>query len=131
MNSIMLDHDRGPGHALVECSASGCTARHLIEDISWVPDRLVLSRLNEIGWSTDPNLCPDHGGVIADRTYILIDREYSVDLAVLYPSLAQAEEALEHSELIDSFCEEDCLDAWVHQESDAVSAMQCRELVIP
>lgn len=131
MNSIMLDHDRGPGHALVECSASGCTARHLIEDISWVPDRMVLSRLSEVGWSTEPNLCPDHGGVVENRTYILIDRENNPDLAILYPSSAQAEEALEHSDLIDGLCEEDCLDAWVHQEPDTVSAMLCRELVIP
>lgn len=131
MNTLMLDHDRGPGHALIECSASGCTARHLIEDISWVPDQVVISRLTEAGWSTKPDLCPEHGGVIADRAYLLIDREMSEDLAVLYPSIEKAEDALANSDLIDSLCEEDCLDAWVHQATDPLSNMLCRELIIP
>lgn len=131
MNTLMLDHDRGPGHALIECSASGCTARHLIEDISWVPDQVVISRITEAGWSTKPDLCPEHGGVIADRAYLLIDREMSEDLAVLYPSIEKAEDALANSDLIDSLCEEDCLDAWVHQDTDPLSNMLCRELIIP
>ena len=50
---------------------------------------------------------------MAEKGYIFIDRQYSQDLAVVYPSVERARVALTEDMLIDGFCEDDCLDAFV------------------
>lgn len=41
---------------------------------------------------------------------VLIEREDSSNLAVVYPTTARAIHALDHSHLIDGLCQEDCID---------------------
>lgn len=45
--------------------------------------------------------------------YVVIERQWSDDLAIRYPDRDTAEHALERSLFIDGLCEEDCLDAYV------------------
>lgn len=48
--------------------------------------------------------------------YVLVERQNGPSLAVRYPSIAQAEEALTDSLYVDQLCEEDCLDMWADDE---------------
>lgn len=45
--------------------------------------------------------------------YVYIEREFGPDIAVSYFTREEAERAANESPLIDSLCEEDCLDAYV------------------
>lgn len=58
--------------------------------------------------------------------YIVIDRQHSAGLAIQYPNLALAEDALTDSPFIDGLCAEDCLDAYTYPE-----APEGFEVVIP
>ena len=48
--------------------------------------------------------------------YVVIERQHSPDLAILYPGQAAADWALEHSFFIAGLCEENCLDAYTISE---------------
>lgn len=56
-------------------------------------------------------------GEVAQLGYLLIDRQWSQDVAVVYPTREYAELALDDDEdhLVNGLCEEDCLDAYVTQ----------------
>ncbi len=56
----------------------------------------------------DTDLCSQ-----SEKFYVVIDRQYGPGVAVAYPDKATAERALISSPLVDSLCEEDCLDAYV------------------
>lgn len=54
--------------------------------------------------------------------WIYIDREHSKNLAVgPYETLTAAEYAMENALLIDAFCEEDCLDAYLCDDKPQLS----------
>jgi len=63
-------------------------------------------------------LCDDHSRVDAEIGWVLIERQYYPDAALLYPTYGDAVDALENSLLVDSLCEEDCLDAWVPEKNE-------------
>lgn len=54
--------------------------------------------------------------------WIYIDRQYSRNLAVgPYFSRTVADHAMQNALLIDAFCEEDCLDAYISEETPKLS----------
>lgn len=57
--------------------------------------------------------------------YIIIERQDSQDLAIMYPDQATAEAAMD-SLFIDGLCEEDCLDCYI-EDTPLVGA----EIIIP
>ena len=60
--------------------------------------------------------------------YVLIDREHRQDVAVQYRDLTDAVHALDHDLLIDSICEEDCVDAYVSEDP---ADLEGREVIDP
>lgn len=42
--------------------------------------------------------------------YLIVERQYSADLVIYYPTKEAADHALDNSFFIDGICEEDCLD---------------------
>lgn len=63
------------------------------------------------------------------KGYVLIDRQRHKDLAVIYPSVELARKAITDHLLIDGFCEEDALDAYV-PEKVTKEDLSDREVVI-
>lgn len=62
LNAIMADHDRGPQHAQVECTGENLTCKQTarIEESKRLTEDEITARLNELGWSVSPTLCPRH-----------------------------------------------------------------------
>lgn len=123
-----MDNSHGPGRAKISCVREGCTAAHIFEDIQGFNQDLLISYLHPLGWSMCPDLCPEHGGQVEERAYVLIDRDLHPDVAVLYPNENAADAALKDSMLIDGLCEEDSLDTWV---STDLGWLAGREIIIP
>lgn len=70
-------------------------------------------------------------GEDAQLGYLLIDRQWSQDVAIVYPSQERAELALEDDEddLVNGLCEEDCLDAYV-PETMSLEDLTDREVIL-
>lgn len=62
--------------------------------------------------------------------YVLIDRERHPGAAVVLASAEEAGRALEDHPLIDSLCEEDCVDARVPDPA-SLSDLAAREVILP
>ncbi|MGY4541150.1 hypothetical protein ACVWY0_001059 [Arthrobacter sp. UYNi723] len=62
LNAIMTDHDRGPEYAQVECIGEDLTCKQTarIEESKHLTEEEITARLNEMGWSVSPTLCPRH-----------------------------------------------------------------------
>lgn len=86
-------------------------------------------RVVELVASFQLDLARIQRGETSQLGYILIDRQYSQDLAVVYLTPAKADEAIVDDQLIDGFCEEDCLDANSHH-SVTLSDISGREIVL-
>jgi hypothetical protein len=50
------------------------------------------------------------------KAYIIIEKQYSQDLAIEYPSVEDALWALENSLMIEGECQDDCLDCYTTDE---------------
>lgn len=66
----------------------------------------------------------------ASKFFVLIERDYSENLAIQYDDEQQAARAMEHSFFIDSLCLEDCLDCWVGDDAERI-ALGDFEIVLP
>lgn len=60
--------------------------------------------------------------------YVFIEREYGSNLLVIYPTREIAAWAIENCPLVDSLCEEDCLDAYVVDPEDRAETTKLVEL---
>ena len=130
LRAVMVDHDRGPEYALVECIAPGCTQIHRIENSQPLSTNQLTELITGLGWSIQPTLCPEHAKSDSGVAWVLIERQDHDDAALIYATRELALEALEESLLVDSLCEEDCLDAWVPDEISAKD-LHGYEVIIP
>lgn len=128
--AIMYDHDRGPQYALVQCIHPDCTTEYRIANSNSLSDRQVTGIITGLGWHATPTLCPVHAKPDATIGWVLIERQYHQDAALIYPTHEAALDALENDLLVDSLCEEDCLDAW-SPETIAPSELSAFEVIIP
>ncbi|MET3172928.1 UNVERIFIED_ORG: hypothetical protein ABIB52_000756 [Arthrobacter sp. UYCu721] len=62
LTAVMADHDRGPQYSQVECIGEDLTCKQTarIEDSKNLTEDEITARLNELGWSVTPTLCPGH-----------------------------------------------------------------------
>lgn len=62
LGAILLDHDRGPEYALMECIADSfsCPNTQRVEQSAQLTDGEITEILAERGWSVGPTLCPEH-----------------------------------------------------------------------
>lgn len=67
---------------------------------------------------------------ISNDRIILIDRDHSADVAVVYPTAADASDAIDGSDLIDDLTAEDCLECWIPANGLNVDLIQ-REVIYP
>lgn len=68
-------------------------------------------------------------GEVGQLGYILMERQHNPDAIIVYASVATANHALDHSVLIDSLAEEDCLECYV-LASPVISELAGCEIIL-
>lgn len=67
-----------------------------------------------------------HGGELG---YVLMDRQYEPDAAIVYDSHDVAVQAMDHDILVDSLAQEDCLECWV-PDTMTIELLTDREIIL-